>query len=253
MSIIKESIKLLSKKNNKILSSRELKNLLLPIMEQKTWHQTIYKITHQLKNSGYIVSIKKDLYYIKKPDEQIDESALLSLYFWTLVVSQSKLLHQSKWYIWWLKALELHLWNSDPDNNIHIYNNTKNSIERIMFQYDITYKYYQLKDISFNRFLSSYTLPYTINKKWMRISCIELAILETLYNTPTEKIWYCNELIAKTFKKYKKTLRFDTREHILRTQKYHTSINKLYDITRKIDPIRSSQLLTIIKKVSYVL
>jgi len=122
-----------------------------------------------------------------------------------------------------------------------------------MFTQDITHKHYQLKDISFSRFISQYTLPYQLGTKKIRIACSELALLETLYNIPTDKIGYCRELVIKIIKKQKKTLRTDIREQILRTQKYHTSINKLYDIISPIEPLLAKQVLSIIKKVSYVL
>ena len=62
---------------------------------------------------------------------------------------------------------------------------------------------------------------------------------------------YINELIKKVIRKHNKTLDVKIRELILRKNKHNTSINRLYVLTKTIDPDLADKLKNLIKKYGY--
>ena len=76
-------------------------------------------------------------------------------------------------------------------------------------------------------------------------------MLESLYNTSIINKGYVEEIIKKILRKQKKTLDFTVFETVLRNNKHHSSINRLYKLSLGIDPDISEKLKTLIKKFSY--
>jgi hypothetical protein len=62
---------------------------------------------------------------------------------------------------------------------------------------------------------------------------------------------YINELVKKTIRKYHTTLDMTVWEAILRKNKHNTSINRLYTLTKTIDPDLADKLKGLIKKYGY--
>ena len=62
---------------------------------------------------------------------------------------------------------------------------------------------------------------------------------------------YINELVKKVIRKYHKTLDVAIWELILRKNKHNTSINRLYALTKPIDPELADKLKNLIKKYGY--
>ena len=62
---------------------------------------------------------------------------------------------------------------------------------------------------------------------------------------------YINELVKKVIRKYHKTLDVAIWELVLRKNKHNTSINRLYALTKPIDPELADKLKNLIKKYGY--
>ncbi|MBU0627341.1 hypothetical protein KKG31_08595 [Patescibacteria group bacterium] len=80
---------------------------------------------------------------------------------------------------------------------------------------------------------------------------LELALLESLYNPALIHAGYVTELVKKIVRDRRKTLDISIWEKILRKNKHHSSINRLYKIVVTIDPVLADELKALIKKVSY--
>lgn len=70
------SIKL-KKRRHKVIFSKELKSLIQKVMTSEYTDKKAYKQIYYLKNKGYILSIKKDIFYIKLPEDHISEDLIL--------------------------------------------------------------------------------------------------------------------------------------------------------------------------------
>ncbi len=253
MSYIKECINIIKKINHKIVDAWFLKELLVEHVWNDETNKKLYKVTYALKSKGYLINLRKDLYLIKKESEQIEESEIIEQYYRKLLSLHCQQKCGTKRYIGWIKALEIHNGNTEPNQSIHIYNDVKHTQEIIALDYVAYFKAYQIKSGSFYQQTRHHTQDIKLDNNKCKIASLELSILESLYNISSDKVWYVRELIIKTFKKQKKLISLEQLEKIVRSQKHHTSINKLHDITRTIDPTRAKELMTIIKKVSYVL
>lgn len=101
------------------------------------------------------------------------------------------------------------------------------------------------------RFFWKLTKPIKIGKQTFPIAGLELAILESLYNPSMISQGYINELVKKVIRKYHKTLDMKVWESILRKNKHNTSINRLYMLTKTINPDLADKLKNLIKKYGY--
>jgi hypothetical protein len=80
---------------------------------------------------------------------------------------------------------------------------------------------------------------------------LELAILESLYNPGMINSGYVNELVKRVIRDNKESLDMKIWEKILRSNKHHSSINRLYRLVIAIDPVLSDKIKNLIKKCSY--
>ncbi|NCO97671.1 hypothetical protein GW864_00590 [bacterium] len=62
---------------------------------------------------------------------------------------------------------------------------------------------------------------------------------------------YVTELVKRTIRERKDDLDLTVREKILRKNKHHSSINRLYKIAQSVDPVFADRIKALIKKVSY--
>jgi hypothetical protein len=137
-----------------------------------------------------------------------------------------------------------------PDD-ILVVNRYKQSSEIIMFDKKIIFKKYYSENKKMFILFYKYTKKIYIKNNVFQIASLELAILESLYNTPLLSQGYVNELVKKVVRKYKKTLDVKIREKILLNNKHHSSINRLYKISQSIDPEFSDKIKAVIKRYSY--
>lgn len=76
-------------------------------------------------------------------------------------------------------------------------------------------------------------------------------MVESLYNPGMISQGYINELIKKVIRKYHKTLDIKVWESILKKNKHNTSINRLYELSKSIDPELADKLKNLIKRYGY--
>ena len=76
-SYLADVIKSLKKYRKKILFSQDLKSLIKKAMKSEYTDKRAYKLVYYLKNKGYILSIKKDIFYIKHAEDHISEHLIL--------------------------------------------------------------------------------------------------------------------------------------------------------------------------------
>ena len=134
---------------------------------------------------------------------------------------------------------------------ILVVNENKQSNETIIFSKQIILKTYESDKKSLFNIFNKFTKKIYIWKNVFPIANTELAILESLYNTSIINKWYIEEIIKKILRKQKKTLNYEVFEQVLRNNKHHTSINRLYKLSLWIDPDISEKLKNLIKKFSY--
>lgn len=67
----------LSKSVDKVVEIDFIKKTLQSCMDDGYNDTKAYKLLHQLKNKGYIVSLRKDLLYVTLPDRTIDVANII--------------------------------------------------------------------------------------------------------------------------------------------------------------------------------
>jgi hypothetical protein len=82
-------VKKLLKKTNKIVSIDELKNIFKDL-DETIDNKRIYKKIYYLKNQGYILSLKKDLFFIKNPEDEITEDSIIEENYWKYLYKLNK-------------------------------------------------------------------------------------------------------------------------------------------------------------------
>lgn len=244
-------VKNLLKYKNKLIWIDKIKSLIKELMDTDYTENKAYKIIYQLKNKGYLVNLKKSIFLVKWPEKDYEENQLLDTYYRWITKKHCTDFIAGKRYIWGLKALELNLTNYDIPDEILIVNEEKQCSETIMFDKQVFFKKYESDGKNLFNFFNKFTKKIYIWKNLFQIANLELSILECLYNPSYPNKWYIDETIKKTIRKNKKYINLDTIEEILKRNKHHTSINRLYKLCLGIDPEISESIKNIIKKYSY--
>lgn len=252
---IEDLIQILQKQKKKITSLDELKNLIYKSFWENTPISKIYKITFQLKNRWFLFPMRKELFYISNPDNQIKPEDIEEKYYWKLLKDHCNSTNKQR-YIWWLTALEIHLhWNGVTiPEVITIINKDKQANETLIFEKLISFKKYETKWKNLISPLMKQTIEAVMtNCKSIHIANLELSILECLYNFDTTNKWYIEECIKKAIKKNWKTLDLSALETIIKLWKHNTSLNRLYSLTKLSYPTLSEEIKKLIKKYGFVL
>lgn len=247
--IVKKILKL----KGKILDSVKLKKIIQDIMDGNYSDKKAYKIIYYLKQRWYIVSLKKDIFFVKEQNQQIDLNYLIDKFYRTILYEHCKEYLWKDRYIGWIKALEFNMSNYSIPEEIDIINTEKQSKEVVLASKYINFKTYSIKKGNLFKEYKKMTQKIKIGKNSFLISNIELAILESLYNPNAISENYVKELIKKILRKHKKTLKYEIFEKIIKSWKHHSSINRLYNLSKIIDPEISTSLLQIVKKYSFLL
>ncbi|MEF2174892.1 MAG: hypothetical protein V3575_00350 [Candidatus Absconditabacteria bacterium] len=245
-------VKKILKSRGKVINSEKIKKIINDILESQYSDKKCYKIIYHLKNRGYLISLKKDIFYVKTPEDEIKEEQLVDQYYWTVLKSHCEQLG-TNWYIGGGKALELNMLNYDIPQEIEIINPFKQSKESVLSGKFIKFKKYTSGENNLFKKMKKFTNKIKIGTCTLQISNIENSILESLYNPDYLTANYHQELIKKLLRKHKKTFNFKMVEEIMKTGKHHSSINRLYKIGKSIDPDFANEILKIIKKYSFVL
>ena len=252
---IEDLIIILQKQKKKIISLDELKNLIYKSFWEDTPISKIYKITFQLKNRWFLFPMRKELFFISNPDNQIKPEDIEEKYYWKLLKDHCNSTSKQR-YIWWLTALEIHLhWNGVTiPEVITIINKDKQANETLIFEKSISFKKYETKWKNLISPLMKQTIEAVMtNCKNIRVANLELSVLECLYNFDTTNKWYIEECIKKAIKKNGKALNLFTLESIIKLWKHNTSLNRLYSLTKLTYPQLSEEIKNLIKKYGFVL
>jgi hypothetical protein len=120
-----------------------------------------------------------------------------------------------------------------------------------MFDKQVLFKVYESDKKSLYSFFNKFTKKVYIGKNVFPVANMELAIVESLYNPSVMNKAYIDALVIRILRKQKKYLDHKIWEDILKKNKHHSSINRLYKLALSIDPTLSDTLKNIIKKYSY--
>ncbi len=252
MSLVSSLAQELAKHKWKLIDMVKIKSYVALLV----WHysdQKVYKTIYALKNKGYLVWLKKDLFLVKDPASFVTETELIDRFYRDVLQKHCTLYIWWKRYIGWVKALELHISNFSCPDEIVIISEHKQSTEVLFFDKKVLCKKYTARGSSLFKKMFYYTKSFKIAAHSFRIATLELAILECLYSPNVLSRWYTNDIIKRVVKKYKGALDLSVLESILLLWKHHSSINRLYDIAKIGDKGLAAQLLILMKKHSYLL
>lgn len=245
------TVKRILKHKNKLIWIDKVKEIIENIMDTEYSENKSYKMIYHLKNKWYLLNLKKSLFLVKNPEKEYEEQQILEMFYRSIVKKHCKDFTNGKRYIWGIKALELNLTNFDVPEEILIINEQKQSTETAVFDKQILLKIYESDGRNLFRFFNKFTKKIYIWKNVFPVANMELAILESLYNPSVINKWYIDELIKKILRKNKKNLDMKIFEEILKKNKHHSSINRLYKLALSLDPELSENIKNIIKKYSY--
>lgn len=245
-------VKKLMKQKWKLVDIKKIGDMLSNIHDGSS-QQKVYKMVYYLKNRGYLSTIKKNIFLVKDPEATISPEYIIDHFYRKLVKKHCREFLSSTRYIWWVKALELNLSSLDAPDDLLIVNQTKQATEVIMLEKQIIFKTYSKAKEKGNLFGFFNALTRKITVQWVTfpVACLELAILESLYNPSMVSQGYVNELVKKVLRKQRKSLDVTIRANILKKNKHHTSINRLYALAKTIDEGLADKIKAIIKKYGY--
>ncbi len=244
-------VKKILKHKNKLIEINKVKEIIKNILDTNYSESKSYKTIYHLKNKWYLLNLKKWVFLVKNPEKEYDDNQLLEMFYRNIVKKHCKEFLNWKRYIWWVKALELNLTNFDIPEELLIVNEDKQSTETIMFDKQALFKIYESDSKSLFQIFNKFTNKIYIWKNVFPIASLELAILESLYNPSVVNKWYIDEIVKKTIRKNRKYLNIKIWEDILKNNKHHSSINRLYKLALSIDPNISEDIKNMIKKYSY--
>lgn len=244
-------VKDLVKTKHKIISIDKIRKLFSGIMWDLYHDKKMYKLLYYLKNRWYLVNLKKNIYFIKLPEEEYSEQRFVDRFYWDLVKQHCKQYLKSDRYIWWLKALELHMSVFDVPDEITIVNAHKQATEVIMLDKKVLFKSYMSHGKNLYPLYKKHITKIDLWRISVPVICMEIALLESLYNPSVVYKWYIEGLAKKLLKKYKNILDPDIRALVVKNNKHHSSLNRLYTLAQSIDKKLADAILQVIKKYSY--
>lgn len=244
-------VKKIWKNKGWIINIEKIKKIIENILDTEYTEKKAYKMIYYLKNRGYIQSIKKDILFVKDPEDTYTEDELTEKFYREILRKHCTEFLKSKRYIWGIKALELNMKNYNIPEEILIVNNYKQATEKVMNEKQVLFKTYESKTKNLFPIFYTQTTKIQIKKNTFMVANPELAIVETLYNQSIINKTYGEELIKKVIRKYYKQLDVKIREDLLKNNKHHSAINKLYKICQGIEPTLTEKIKKIIKKYSY--
>ena len=237
----------------KIITTEKIREIIEQIMWESYSTNRMYKIFYYLKSRWYIIDLKKNFYFVKLPEDEINEEDIVDRLYRTILNKQIKNLTKWRRYIWWLKALEIALGIYTIPDEILIVNENKQWIENLILEKKILFKTYSSKKKNLFPFFYKEAEKITIEREKINVALPELAILETLFNTSAIQKNYWEDLIKKRIRKNRKTFNIDIIEKCLKENKHNSSINRLSELVNSIDQELSKKLKTYIKKYGYIL
>lgn len=237
----------------KIIDNSFISSLFHKIVDEEVSNAKIYKITHTLKNKGYLLSLKKNCFLVTSPTKSIDEEEVLMNHYRELLKKHCQTYLTGNRYIWWFKSLELHVQNYEIPDSIDIVNTQKNALEVVVFDKTVVYKRFTQSGKDILPQIKKYIGKIKIGKYSFPLACIELAMLESLHNPSALQLTIINEYIKKILRKHKKNLNFDFFERMLTLNKHHVGVNRIYQLSKAIDPLLANKFHALLKKYSFIM
>ncbi|MDR0861137.1 MAG: hypothetical protein LBO09_09575 [Candidatus Peribacteria bacterium] len=247
--------KSLKKNQNKIFTIEKFREIISTAFPEKLSEGKIYKLTHQLKNRGYLISLKKDIFFIKSPEKEITETELEDQFYRPLLKQHCQQYCKQDRYIGGMTALEIHLHTTGiniPDEII-IFNKEKQAVETVLFDKKINFKIYESKSQNLFPAFSKHTQKHKLKGGIMRYANLELAILECLYNINPSNKGTIEKTILKAVKNFQKTISIPHFQQILKLGKHNSSINRLYTLLSPSYPALAIDIKNLIKKYGHIL
>ncbi len=244
-------VKKILKNKHKVLTIDKLKVMYQDIDMESFSDKKLYKQIYYAKNKGILISLKKDLFYVKNSNEDIDFDYVVNKFYWKLLKKYTKEQFWNYYFIWGVKSLEI--WNNNFFilDKISIINLYKRSDEVLLKEKVISNSIYTLKWYnnlkSFNIFKKQTEKMY-VDWKMFFVANYELSLLESLYSTPIEDERYVVELLKKNIRKNHKKINLQVFEYFLKYWKYWSSIKKIYEISLWIRPDFASKIRNILKR-----
>lgn len=89
----------LSKFQGKSIDNEKIKDKLQNILDKEYTESKMYKMIYYLKIRGYLVNLKKNLFFVKNPADEPDEENLANKLYWTILNKHCKDFIEGKRYI----------------------------------------------------------------------------------------------------------------------------------------------------------
>ena len=243
-------VKKLLKNKNKILTILQIKEIYYNLYWESQ-DTKIYKQIYQLKNKWYLLSLKKDLFYVKKMDEDLLVDDIIENNYWKYLKKYLKDQFWVYYFIWWLKSLEIWNNNFSTSDKLRIVNPYKRSNEVLFKNKNLFLVNYSIKwfdnEKSF-KFFKKQTKKLYVDWKLFNVANYELSLLESLYSMPFEDEKYIIELVKKNIRKNWKKIDLQVFEYFLKYWKYGSSIKKIYELSLWIRPDFAEKIKNILKK-----
>ena len=236
------------KKKWKVLYSKDIEKIISQLMWETYTRTKWYKLVHQANTRWHLIILKKDLYYIPHMWEDIWD--IIQKWYREVLHTHIKDYLQWKWLITWVTALNLLLQNYEIPDMISLLSTNKQCQEVVIRDKITAIKKMNSWWQSLFSTLKKTAKKITIHKKSFYITSITVSLLEAFYAN-TENNATINELGKKILRKYRKQIDREEVTMLLRKWKYHTSINKLYYLSRALDDEYANHIMDIIKKHSY--
>lgn len=233
----------------------DLKKIGQKVLMEDYTDMKFYKIIYFLKNRWYLETIKKNIFFVKAPDLILNKQNILDNSYRFVVKNHCNDFSSGRWYVSWLKALEIHLKSYDVPDELIIVNQNKQSSEILLYDKQVLFKTYSNSREKENLFKFFYNYTQEVVLQWQKIQIagLELSILESFYNPSLISKWYLQELIKKTIKNYWTQINLLIFESIIKKAKHNSSMNRFYKSILSIDAEFAEKIRFIIKKYGYLI
>ena len=244
-------VKKILKNKHKILDIEKLKKMYQDIDMQAYSDKKLYKQIYYAKNKWLLISLKKDLFYVKSFEEDEDVDDIINKFYWKLLKKYLKEQYWNDYFIWGIKSLEILNNNFYISDKISIINPYKRA-EEVLLKWkkilNIIYKIKWYNNLKSFKIYKKQIEKIYVDGNMFFVANYELALLESLYSISAEDERYVIELVKKNIRKNYKKINLDVFEYFLRNGKYGSSIKKLYNISLWIRPDFAEKIKNILKR-----
>ena len=233
----------------KVMLKKDIFELIDP--ECKSENQSsIDKTIYRLKAEGYVLSIKSGVYIIPDlEDKSLNSVDLLEKYYLKLLKKYIVREVWSHYYISWLKSLQFHMKDYSVPERIYVTTRSLNKKIKVG-NYEIIFKTlswkHQWKKLNLYSKLSQYHKSITVDDIELKISWLELSLLESALVVDMYE-GVDMSILIKAIKKYGSVFDLEIFNEIGK-YKYNMSFNRLKEIAKTIDTDLYKLFLDVIKQ-----